>query len=178
MQVPTGLPGATAQPLTSSAQPKRRPAIASIALGMIIPAIAIGAFFLFGDCEHTEGNLVATGPRHFTFTPTGCASMQPYGRMGANVHADGNNDGGVYVTVDPTRGSLVEVEIPGSCRNADGTDCTVFPLPRERCSTYDVHVEHMNVEVNDVRLVEGHAYLQCTLEDGTNVHAHLDFTGC
>jgi hypothetical protein len=179
----TNVPVINAQqgaPPIINAQP-RKPKVFSIALGVLIPAIAAGAFFFLGDCEETEGSMtVQGGPQHlqFTFRPTGCASMQPYGRMGANVHADGNNDGGFYVTRDPTRGTMVEIEVPGSCRNSDGTDCTVFPVPRDRCTTYDIHVEHMDVTVNDVRLVEGHAYLQCTLENGTTVRGRIDFSGC
>ena len=79
---------------------------------------------------------------------------------------------------DPTRGPSVEVEIPGSCRNADGTDCTVFPLPRDQCRTYEVDVDFTGVTVNDVRQVEGHLAIDCSLTDGTTVRGRVNFDGC
>jgi hypothetical protein len=143
-------------------------------------SLGVGLFAV-GDCGgSTEGSIaVAGGPRGtFTFTPTGCASMQPYGQFGANIHGDDPNDGAVYVTVDHRRGKLVEVEVPGSCRNADGTECTVFELPRDRCSVHDAAVEFNGVVVNDVRLVEGHVHVDCALEDGTTVRGQITFDGC
>ena len=53
-------------------------------------------------------------------------------------------------------GKKVEIEIPGSCRDADGTDCTVFPVPRDRCTVFEAAVHNTGTVVNDVRLVEGH----------------------
>lgn len=152
-------------------------------IGMVFLFGLVVPIFLFagGSCsESVEGNVaVSGGPRPaFTFTPTGCASMQPYGRFGANLHGVGPNDGAVYVTTDPTRGRLVEVEIPGSCRNADGTECTVFPVPRDACRTFDVNVEFNGVVVNDVRKVEGHVSLDCALPDGTTVRGRVNFDGC
>jgi hypothetical protein len=104
--------------------------------------------------------------------------MQPFGRMGANVHGDGHNDGAVYVSGDPVAGAAVDIEVPGSCRNADGTDCTVFPVPRESCEIWEARVVPTGVLVNEVRLVEGHVRLQCTLEDGTSISGAITFDGC
>ena len=121
-----------------------------------------------------------TGGPHgdFTFVGTDCHSMQPYGRMGANVHGSGHNDGAVYPTMDPIEGPRVDIEVPGSCRNADGTDCTVFRVPRESCGTFEVQVRYTNVMVNDVRLVRGRVKLACDMEDGTHVEGELKFDGC
>ncbi|MBX3274137.1 MAG: hypothetical protein KF729_27975 [Sandaracinaceae bacterium] len=102
----------------------------------------------------------------------------PYGRLGANVHADGPNDGAVYVSLDHVTGHRVEIEVPGSCRNANGTDCTVFPVSRDRCATYDANVEPTGTVVDDVRLVGGHVRLDCTLEDGTRVVGAITFDEC
>ncbi len=163
----------------SSAAAKPRGAIFGVvmlvALGGLLPAL------MFSDgCESTKGHIAVGGGTHgeFTFTPTGCASMQPYGRFGANLHGDGPNDGGLYVTSDPTRGQSGEIEVPGSCRNADGTECTVFPVPRDRCRDFAINVDFNGVVVNDVREVEGFVRLDCTLEDGTTVRGHIEFGGC
>jgi hypothetical protein len=135
---------------------------------------------LLVECGHTEGTMSVTGGPHgdFVFTATDCHAMQPYGRYGANVHGDGHDDGAVYVLVDPITGSEVQIEVPGSCVNTDGTDCTVFRVPEESCSTYEAHVENTQTTVNDVRLVKGHATLECALEDGTRVSGRVDFDGC
>ncbi len=123
-------------------------------------------------------DVTASPHGQWTFIPTGCASMQPYGPMGANLHGDGPNDGAVYVTLDHASGHKVELEVPGSCQNADGTDCTVFQVPRDQCQTFEVTVDYTNTTVNDVRLVQGHVRLDCTLEDGTRVQGGIEFDGC
>jgi hypothetical protein len=155
--------------------------LAPLLMAIVLPAVGAAIFFSgVGDCSgETEGNMRVNGARgNFTFTPTGCASMQPYGRFGANLHGEGNNDGAVYVTQDPTRGSAVEIEIPGSCRNADGSDCNVFPVPRDQCSVFQVQVDHTGTTVNDVRLVEGSVRLNCQLTDGTTVNGSITFGSC
>jgi hypothetical protein len=151
--------------------------IALVSAFVLVPALLI---FGGGSCSgEAAGQVVVDGPTaSFTFVPVGCASMFPYGRFGGNLHAAGPNDGGVYVTTDPTKGPMVEVEIPGSCKNEDGTDCTVFALPKASCETFDVQVERNGVVFNDVPLVDGHAKLGCKLEDGTAVTGSLSFSGC
>lgn len=149
----------------------------AVGLMAVIPAVVMMAL---GDCGSSEGQFIVSGGPHgeWRFVTTGCASMQPFGQMGANLHADGHNDGAVYVTLDHSRGYNVELEVPGSCRNADGTDCTVFPVPREQCTRYDVHLKHTGTVVNDVRLVEGHVDVECALTDGTQVVGRIVFDGC
>lgn len=173
---------------TSPASAPDEPVVAprnklGLILGAVLGPILIGGILIavfVGVGESVQGHVtIAGGPRPgFTFTPTGCVSMQPYGHFGANLHGPGPNDGAVYVTIDPTTGKKVEVEIPGSCRDADGTDCTLFPVPRDRCTTYDASVHNTGTVVNDVRLVEGHLKLDCTLEDGTTVKGEITFDGC
>ena len=168
--------GATTSPSPSKAK------VGALIAGALAPILIGGIVILVFTSmkESVRGQVtVAAGPRPgFTFRPTGCVSMQPYGRFGANLHGNGPNDGAVYVTIDPTAGKKVEVEIPGSCRDADGTDCTVFPVPRDRCSTYEASVHNTGTVVNDVRLVGGKVKLDCTLEDGTTVRGEVVFDGC
>jgi hypothetical protein len=151
-----------------------------VILGMLLPlAIGLFVFTRVGDCGSAEGSVQVTGPRgDFSFAPTGCASMQPWGRFGANLHGDGPNDGAVYVTLDHATGSRVDLEIPGSCRNANGTDCDVFTVPRDRCTLYEALVERTGTTVNDVRLVKGRVRLDCELDDGTVVRGDISFNGC
>ena len=174
---PTASADVGADALPGNKNPAKRVLPLVIGLGLL-PVFLI---FVMGDgCESVEGQMAVTASPHgeWTFVPTGCASMQPYGLMGANVHADGPNDGAVYVTLDHTTGHEVELEVPGSCQNSDGTDCTVFEVPREACQQFDVDLEYTNVTVNDVRLVKGHVRLDCTLEDGTRIQGSIDYDGC
>lgn len=179
---PTGAPppdGAQDEAKAEAAT-KRRMAVAVGALFAGFPLVLMLAFGLV-DCDgDVEGGVQVRGGPHgdFDFVPTGCASMQPYGRMGANVHGVGHNDGAVYVSGDPVQGPSVDIEVPGSCRNTDGTDCTVFHVPRERCEVWEARVVPTGTIVNEVRLVEGHVRLRCALEDGTSVEGSVRFGGC
>jgi len=168
-----------AQTTATGPRPKRSVVrrIVAIASFAIIPIVML---FTLGECGAAEGQMAVSASPHgeFTFVATGCASMQPYGLMGANLHGDGHNDGAVYVTLDHASGHKVELEVPGSCQNADGTDCTVFEVPRASCSAWDVTLEYTNTTVNDVRLTEGHVRLECALEDGTRVSGAIEFEGC
>src|SRR5262249_41175074 len=120
----------------ASSAPSTPSAKSAAWIGLTLVGVGALTFVVFGDAgEHLKGHVVVTGGPHraFTFTPTGCVSMQPRGHYGANLHGDGPNDGGTYVTVDPLHGAAVDVEIPGSCRNADGTDCTLIHVTRDKC---------------------------------------------
>lgn len=167
---------------TQAPSPGGKSSVASMIVGISLLTLMPLLFFgTKGGCTaSTEGQVdVRGGPRPaFTLRPTTCDSMQPFGRFGASLHGEGTNDGALYVTTDPTRGTSIEVEVPGSCRNADGTDCTVFPLPREACRTFEAHVEFNGVVVNDVRQVEGHLSVDCTLPDGTVARGRITFGGC
>ena len=177
---PRALGEATPEATPDAAEPEKK-GFPFVVLGALVPLV-IGLAIVLGvrGCDHVDGQVaVADGPRPgFVFAPTGCASLQPYGRFGANLHGKGENDGGVYVTVDPVKGSSVDVEIPGSCKNEGGTSCTVFSVPRERCTVFEATVQNTGTVVNDVRLVEGHLKLDCALEDGTTVRGEVHFGGC
>ena len=58
---------------------------------MAVILLAVPLVLLVGkDCGEPEGSVrVDGGPRTpFTLTPTECDSMQPFGRMGANLHGN------------------------------------------------------------------------------------------
>ena len=166
-------------------KPTHKPTTGDRVRGTATIVILVGIFGLVPLCMmfgggSVEGELTVQASPYgdFTFTPTGCVSMQPFGRMGANIHGEGPNDGALYVTLDPSKGTKAEVEVPGSCKQANGTDCTVFELPREACTRFELEVDFNGVTVNDVRQVEGHASLDCKLPDGTRVHGEITFDGC
>lgn len=174
-------PVATAEVAPREVPPNTQAKLVRRTIFIVTLVIPIGIMlFTLHDCGSAEGQLTVTGGEHgdFTFVTTGCASMQPYGRMGANLHGDGPNDGAVYVSLDPVEGHHVQLEVPGSCQNADGTECTVFDVPRAQCETFDVSIDYSGVTVNDVRLTEGHVRLNCTLADGADVVGSFEFDGC
>ncbi|MCC6622947.1 MAG: hypothetical protein IT385_16935 [Deltaproteobacteria bacterium] len=165
-----------------SEEPHRRPrklgAVITLAVVMAVVPFVIFMCMSFGSGS-AKGKLTARGPSGtFEFVPDGCQSMQPFGRAGANVHGKGPNDGGVYISVDPIDGTRVDVEVPGSCKTADGRDCTVFRVPRAACKVFEVEVEFSGVVVNDVRQYEGRTRLECDLPDGTHIEADLTYDGC
>lgn len=173
---------ARSQPAVAQA-PSKGGAGITLSIILAVGFLAVPLFLVFSGVfggGSVEGSLTATGGPHgaFRFVGDGCQSMQPYGRAGANVHGEGPNDGGVYVTVDPIMGYRVDVEVPGSCKNSDGTDCTVFQVPRDKCSRWDVVAEFNGTVVNDVRQYRGFAHLTCVLDDGTNIVADLTYGGC
>ena len=171
----------TTSPETASPPPGT---VASNKRGAVILAcILLGApmLLLLGkDCGAPEGSMHVEGGERpgFTLTPRACDSMQPYGRMGANLHGKQHNEGAIYATVDPLDGTRLDIEVPGSCRNSDGTDCTLIRVDREHCTRFDVSVENTGTTVNDVRLVRGHVRVDCTLEDETRVVGEVSFDDC
>ncbi|MBO6935776.1 MAG: hypothetical protein JJ863_12400 [Deltaproteobacteria bacterium] len=159
---------------------KKKNGPASMAM-VVLGALIVVPMVLLVDCGHTEGQMVVEGGPHgdFVFEATDCHGLVPYGSFGANVHGTGHDDGAVYVVVDPiTRAPRVQLEVPGSCQNRDGTNCTIFQVPEAACTTFEATVENTGVIVNDVRLVKGHAALECTLDDGTKVSGRVEFDGC
>ena len=177
VEEPAEAPSRPSPSPSSKSAGKRGPLLFTLGLFLFIGLIA----WATDACGSTvAGDVTVSGGPHgaFTFAPTGCASMQPYGKLGVNIHGDLPNDGAVYVTLDHRTGKLLEVEVPGSCREADGTDCTVFTVPRDRCSRYEAVVEPSGTVVNGVRLMEGHLRVECELEDGTKVRGQLEYGGC
>ncbi len=160
--------------------PKAKKPTGGLAM-LFLGALIVVPMVLLVECGHTEGRMVVEGGPQgdFVFEATDCHGLMPYGRFGANVHGPGHDDGAVYVAVDPiTHAAEVQLEVPGSCQNRDGTDCVVFQVPEAACSTFEATVENTGVVVNDVRLVKGHATLECTLDDGTKVSGRVEFDGC
>ena len=79
---PTTIPG------DGKNAPNARAAILVVALLGIVPIALFGAM---GSCSgETTGQVAVSGGPHgdFTLVPTDCHSMQPFGRMGANVHGE------------------------------------------------------------------------------------------
>jgi len=158
---------------STRAKPIGRLALLFLGAMIVVPMV------LLVECGHADGQITVTGGPHgdFVIEPDDCHSLLPYGSHGAALHGARDDTGAAYVVADPaTRGREIQIEVPGSC-DEDGS-CTLLFVGEDACTTFDVQVENTLTTVNDVRLVKGHATLECTLEGGTEVSGRLDFDGC
>lgn len=162
-----------------------KPALKKFRLAFLIVGINIalvGGTLLFGGkgCSKTEGAFVSAGRPvgDFTIVPKKCRSGQRMNFFGAVLLGEGPDDGAVVAIIDPVRGKLVKVEVPGSCKPPDREVCREVLIEPSMCSKFDVSVSRTSTEVNDIRLLDGHISLDCTFpEDGT-VRADLKFENC
>jgi hypothetical protein len=69
----------------------------------------------------------------------------------------------------------VYVESPRDCR---GLECKIQKLTREACQTYVIDVRDTGNVVNDIRVREGRATLECRFPEGGSLSAKLEFDGC
>ena len=96
----------------------------------------------------------------------------------AALLGEGPDDGAVVAIIDPVRGKLVKVEVPGSCKPPDREVCREVILEQSMCSKFDVTDERTSTEVNDIRLMDGHINIECTFPDDGMVRASLKFENC
>jgi len=143
--------------------------------------IVVGGIYLIGGgCSSVGGSLVSTGRPlgNFTFTPSQCRSVQRMQFFGAVILGRGPADGAVVPMVDPVKGKLVRVEIPGSCKPPDYEVCDEVIIDQRQCTRYDVIVNRTGVMVNNIVLVEGRVNLDCAFPGGGSVKGVLTFERC
>jgi hypothetical protein len=162
----------------------RRILFAGIAIA-VIPAIA---FIVFGggSCTGTvEGELRVSDPPHgdFVLKPTSCFSGEHESFFGAWVtndltEIDGRSGfkGGLKLVKEHTGEWRAFLESPNECTN--GFNCVIRPIDPAHCSVFDVDVSNTSTTVNDIRVREGHARLECSFPEGGTLRANLTFDGC
>lgn len=163
--------------MSEGARRKPTGGLALLFLGMTI----VVPMVLLVECGHTEGSIAVTASPHgdFTIEADECYGLLPHGTFGAALRGAGEDSGAAYVAADPTgQGRFVEIEVPGSCVDRDPSRCERLSVSEASCGTFDIEVENTGVTVNDVRLVKGHAALECQLPDGTEISGRIDFDGC
>lgn len=156
-------------------RPSRSLALLFLGASIVVPMV------LLVECGHTDGTLTVSGSPHgdFVIEPSDCHALLPYGSYGAALRGASPDSGAAYLVADPaSRGREVQIEVPGSCDDEDPDDCEVFLVSEAACTTFEVQVENTQTTVSDVRLVKGHAALECILDDGTTVSGRVDFDGC
>jgi len=144
-------------------------------------AIVAGVLFMTGKgCSKSEGQFMAEGPPvgDFTVVPKKCRSGQRMNFFGAVLLGEGPDDGAVVAIIDPVRGKLVKVEVPGSCKPPDREVCREVLIEPAHCPKFDVSVTRTSTTVNDIRLLDGHINIECSYPEGGVVKADLKFENC
>ena len=153
---------------------------------ILISQVVLFLFVFNGDgCQGSvEGQMRSTGKPHgdFTMKPEACFSGEHESFFGVwvapkLVKVDGRQGfiGGLKILKSDVGKWKVFVESPNDC---EGLKCEIRPLPEEHCPTFDVGVRNTSTTINDIRVREGHAKLDCTLPEGGTFQADLKFDGC
>jgi hypothetical protein len=142
----------------------------------VAAAVAVGGVVLFvtqKGCSEASGFFEARGEplTDFTMKPTACKSGQRSGFHGVVIISE-KQDEGIKIVEDPIKGTIIQVQIPGSCT---GSTCKAVSFEREDCAVYDVVISPTNTTVNDIRVLEGHLKLDCKFDTGGTAKADITF---
>ena len=139
-----------------------------------------------GGCSGSvEGQIRSVGEPYgdYVIQPTSCFSGEHESFFGVWVTPDLSEDengssgfkGGLKLVKSHTGQWEVYVESPTECQSFS---CVIRELNPEHCDTFSVEVHNTSTTINDIRVREGHADLQCRLPEGGTFTAHLVFEGC
>lgn len=161
---------------------RRKPAIsiAMSAVGLTVFAGMLMVTFGGGSCGRIEGSFVSTGKPigDFTFTPAQCRTGARMDFYGVVLVGNGPTEGGLLVAIDPAQGTFLKIEMPGSCQPPDYEKCTEIMIKPEQCTKWDVDVGGTGVTINRMRMMQGHANVECAFPEGGTVKTNLDFGRC
>jgi hypothetical protein len=111
---------------------------------------------------HASGEAIGT----WTLTPDDCQSGEHQGFFGVSLFSKADTRLGVSIIKDPTRGYLVDANIPGSDRALTFENCPIRG---------DVH--RTSSRVNDIWNVSGSIDVACSTDDAA-ISGHVEFAGC
>ena len=148
---------------------------AGIGIAVAVVAVTFGA--VGGSCSSVEGKFVAKGEplSKFTMRPTECRSGPRKNVHGVMLLSEKKKKQAIKILEDPTKGMVVQVQIPSSCKN---NRCKFVTFGEDACDTFDVEVNRTNTTVNDIRLLEGHLRIKCKFDEGGSAKAKLEFSRC
>jgi len=178
-----------AKPATASPAPaavfKRKKLFRLVALFLAINAVAVIIVFASGAFgSSVEGEIRSAGLPNgdFVMAPPACHSGEHESFFGVWVapeleEIDGRTGfrGGLKVVKNPVGDWEAYLESPNTCRSFE---CQVLQVKKEHCLVFDIRVENSGTVVNDVRLREGYARLQCKFPEGGTLKVDLKFSGC
>jgi hypothetical protein len=151
---------------------------------MLLPlniVLVTGAVLMAGKgCSSVEGTLVSRGGEmgDFTFVPKQCRSGQRMSFFGSVLLGEGRQDGAVVAILDPVKGKIVKVEVPGSCEPPDYEKCKEVVIDPKHCSVYDMKLERTSIMVNEIVLIKGSLDLDCTFPGGGTAKGSMTFDRC
>jgi hypothetical protein len=152
-----------------------------------ITAAVMGVIFLFNQFSGSgsaKGEIHSRGKPFgdYVLTATNCFSGERESFFGAWVTPKledlGDRQaakGGLKLVKGHTGEWEVYVESPLEC---ESFKCKIRPLNAEHCRVFEVEVRNTNTTVNDMRVREGRAKLDCTFPEGGSLSANLAFDGC
>jgi hypothetical protein len=146
-------------------------------VGIVVAVVAVAFGAVGGSCSSVEGKFVAKGDplTKFTMRPTECRSGQRKNFFGVMLLSEKKKNQAIKILEDPTKGMVVQVQIPSSCKN---NRCKFVTFGEDACDTFDLEVNRTSTSVNDIRLLEGHLKLKCKFDEGGTAKASLKFSRC
>lgn len=168
-------PSATTR--TAGTSRKKKILFLTIPLNILLVA---GAFFMMKGCSSVTGTFTAKGEPlgNVTFVPKQCRSGQRMGFFGAVMLGEGQQDGALVAFLDPVKGKVVKVEVPGSCEPPDYEKCKEVIIDPQYCTRYDVKLDRTSIMVNDIVLVKGSLDIDCSFPGGGSASGKLTFDRC
>jgi hypothetical protein len=158
--------------------------VLSVVLVSGIVAASLGmAFCMFGSSE-VKGQITANGKPfgNYVLKPEACYSGEHQSFFGVwvapklrKLNGREGFQGGIKLVKSHLEEWSVYVESPVEC---EGFKCAIQELKKEHCPVFDVDVRNTSTTVNDIRVREGHAKLECRYPGGGTLTASLTFDGC
>jgi hypothetical protein len=163
----------------TAASSKKRKKLGLILIPLNI-AIVAGAFFLVKGCSSVSGTFIAKGEPlgNFTFVPKQCRSGQHMSFFGSVLLGEGPQDGALVAIIDPMKGKMVKVEVPGSCEPPDYEKCKEVIIDPKHCSRYDVIVNKTGIMVNNIVMIDGRVTIDCAFPGGGTAKGDITFDHC
>lgn len=158
---------------------RNRKRIWFIAIPLNIALIA-GSIFMVKGCSSVTGNFIATGEPlgNFTFVPKQCRSGQHMSFFGSVLLGEGPQAGALVAIIDPVKGKMVKIEVPGSCEPPDYEKCKEVIIDPKQCSRYDVIVNKTGIMVNNIVMIDGRVNLDCVFPGGGTAKGEITFERC
>jgi hypothetical protein len=107
-----------------------------------------------------------------------CYSGQRESYFGAIAHGPEGSGVAIKFVKDSLKGWTAVINKADTCKaGVEKSECKAIVLSANECKTLDVDLATTNTTVNDVRVVEGKATIDCASDTGS-IKGELIFTHC
>ncbi|HEY3500044.1 MAG TPA: zinc ribbon domain-containing protein [Polyangiaceae bacterium] len=175
-------------------EPRRGPAVigeqpvknstGAIVFAILLVLAPLG-FFLFSlTSGGAKGEIRSRGKPFGTYVqkPPACHSGQHENFFGVWVAPEVTKrqgrsgfQGGIKLLKTELGEWAAFVESPVEC---EGFKCKIQKVDAKHCKVFDIDVRNTSTSINDIRLREGHAKLDCSFPEGGSLVVNLTFDGC